>query len=212
MKMEALQILVKNMETKELTEKKQLRKVLIEKRRLLDKEYRYAADLEIARKVLELKYYQAASNVFIYSSTDDEADTVLITQKALSADKKVYFPKVVAAGIMNFYQVKAPAQDLCSGYMGILEPDTSRCDAAQCTPDIIIMPGVGFDNNLNRLGYGGGFYDRYLERLSDDTVKIAISYDVQHVDKIPVLENDIKADILITEKGIWTREKFSLNI
>jgi len=212
MKMAALQILVKNMEIKELTEKDNLRKILLQKRRDIDSAYRLKADEKIAELVADLKCYQDAKRVFLYASTAEETDTRLIREHALAEDKSIYYPRVISKGIMDFYRVNSFDQEMEKGYMGIMEPVFKQGDSPETDADIIIIPGVGFDYEFNRLGYGGGFYDRYLLRLSNKAVRLAICYEAQRIKKMPAYPNDMKVDILITEKGIWKRENYSLNI
>ena len=70
---------------------------------------------------------------------------------------------------------------------------------------LAVIPGLGFDKSLNRLGYGGGFYDRILTHIPEEIKKIAFCFDIQVVEKIPVMEHDIKIDVLITESRIYRR-------
>ena len=73
-------------------------------------------------------------------------------------------------------------------------------------PDLIIVPGLGFDLEKNRIGFGGGFYDTFLTRLRKDGIDIpfvAICYDFQIIEKVPVEGHDVKVDFIVTEKGIY---------
>ena len=83
---------------------------------------------------------------------------------------------------------------------GIVEPISSK----KIYPDVIFVPLVAYDDDLNRLGYGGGFYDRYLEKVSKikKTFKIGIGFSYQEIKKIPVNKHDKKLDLIITEKKI----------
>lgn len=85
-----------------------------------------------------------------------------------------------------------------------MEPTASLCRPAKISDiDLAVVPGVGFDKNLNRLGYGGGFYDKLLLNIPDTVKKIALCFDIQVVDRIPVSKNDIKVDLLITNTRIY---------
>ena len=83
---------------------------------------------------------------------------------------------------------------------GILEPKTVEEDKIGEEFDLIIMPGVAFDKFGNRIGYGGGYYDKYISRKNIKCPKIALAYDLQIIDKIQCEEHDIKADGIISNK------------
>ena len=106
---------------------------------------------------------------------------------------------------MEFYLISEYAQ-LAPGTMNIPEP-VPNCVKIISFPEmtLMIMPGVAFDRNLNRVGYGGGYYDRFLEK-HPDFVRIAISYELQLCDYVPVEPTDYKPHMLITEKQILTAE------
>ena len=88
-----------------------------------------------------------------------------------------------------------------------MEPIPSKCTIASYKNiDIILVPGVGFDRNFNRLGYGGGFYDKLLEGLPVKTPRIALAFNIQLIENIPVMAHDLKMDIIITEKEILRRK------
>ena len=99
---------------------------------------------------------------------------------------------------MNFYSwsFKDPLQ---VNKYGIPEPISNKI----VYPDILLIPLVAFDKNLNRLGYGGGFYDRYIAKLKKNkkVFKIGFAYSFQKVKKIPISKFDIKLDLIITEKS-----------
>ena len=90
--------------------------------------------------------------------------------------------------------------ELEPGYMGIMEPVSDEHEV----PDggLMIMPGIAFDNERNRIGYGGGFYDRYLSEHMNDYYKTAICFDYQVVESIQADEFDIKPDKIITDRRV----------
>lgn len=100
---------------------------------------------------------------------------------------------------MEFVKIKS-YQDLAPGYMGIMEPVSD--DYASLKNGLLVMPGIAFDTQKNRIGYGGGFYDRYLQQHMSDFYKTAICFDYQIVEHIMSEEFDIKPDKIITEKRI----------
>ena len=81
---------------------------------------------------------------------------------------------------------------------GIPEPTSNKA----IYPNILLVPLVAFDKNLNRLGYGGGFYDRYIKKIKKikKVITIGLAYSFQKVKKVPISEHDIKLDFIITEK------------
>ena len=88
--------------------------------------------------------------------------------------------------------------------MGILEPIDDSI-VIKKDIDLIIVPGAVFDKDFNRIGYGGGYYDRYLEDIAYKNNKVVLAYDFQIVDKIEKEEHDVKVDIIITDKQILTK-------
>ena len=89
-------------------------------------------------------------------------------------------------------------QPLCLGKFGIPEPISNKTKF----PDILLVPLLAFDKNFNRIGYGGGFYDRYINRLKKikKIITIGVAYSFQKIKKVPVKKYDIKLDFVVTEK------------
>jgi len=108
-------------------------------------------------------------------------------------------PKIKKNNQMDFYKWHKNNPLLINKY-GIPEPDSVN----KIYPDILFVPMVAFDNELNRLGYGGGFYDRYIQKISKikKILKIGLAFSFQKLTKIPVNKHDKKLDLIITEKDI----------
>jgi len=150
--------------------------------------------------------------VFLYSSIRNEVDTVEIIEYCFKNNIKVALPcSYMSNGApkMDFYYINSRT-DLVSGYMGILEPDRRKSSVIKALdmPDCIVVPGVAFDSNLNRIGYGAGFYDTYLSEhgYTDNSIKpclIGICYDFQMSYDIEADVNDIKMNIVVTENGVY---------
>jgi 5-formyltetrahydrofolate cyclo-ligase len=122
----------------------------------------------------------------------------------LKEGKKVYVPKVTDKRI-EFYRIYG-FDFLTESRFGILEPDITRdLSSYQITEkSLMILPGLAFDPLGNRIGYGAGYYDRYLnEKKSDHFIKIAIAYDFQIVEKIEVMDHDVRADIILTPTRVY---------
>ena len=115
---------------------------------------------------------------------------------------KIFLPVINRNNSMNFYKWKKN-EVLRINQFGMLEPALLR---DHVIPDIMLIPLLAYDNQNNRLGYGGGFYDRYLNKYLKTysnilTIGIAFSFQKHH--KIPVLNNDVKLNYILTEKGIF---------
>ncbi|MDE6209721.1 MAG: 5-formyltetrahydrofolate cyclo-ligase [Lachnospiraceae bacterium] len=141
--------------------------------------------------------------VFIYSSLKGEADTVEIAKYFLDKGNVIAYPKVTdkANKRMGFYSIK-DFGELKTGYLGILEPETDVSADELAGNAVMIIPMVGFDENLNRIGYGGGFYDRYMME-NFPFIKIGLAFEFQKYKIDDINEYDIKMDYIITEKDIY---------
>ena len=145
----------------------------------------------------------AAENVFLYMSYNREVDTYMLLSQCFMDGKKVYAPKVLSKTQMEFYCL-SDENDLVSGYMGIMEP-SDACEKADTRDGLFIMPGLAFDYDFHRIGYGGGFYDRYLS-IDNTFIKAALAFDFQLLESIPYEEHDLKPDYIITQTQFIRRD------
>jgi 5-formyltetrahydrofolate cyclo-ligase len=153
--------------------------------------------------LIKSKEYIAAQIIFMYHPFRKEIDTREIIKDALIKNKKVILPKI-SGGKLDTFFIKDLQKDLKLGSFNIMEPDPLTCKKASLSCiDLIIVPGLGFDLNFNRLGYGGGFYDRILGKIGKKAKKIALAFDLQIFDNIPTCLHDLKVDIIITESHIY---------
>ena len=182
-------------------DKKQIRADVIEKRRMLSDEERMEKSVRILKKLDKQDAFLKAWKVALYASDDREVITYPLINRAQFLDKGVSFPKVTSNDQkeMTFLYVLS-VSDLKPGFKGILEPDASATVMER--PDLIIMPLVAFDPNRNRIGQGGGYYDRYLKE-HPDIFTIALAFECQKVDRIPAEEWDIRPNMIITENSIY---------
>lgn len=189
----------------------QLRRQVLERRNAMSKEERERKDARLLEKFLKCNFYQQASRLLCYVSYGSEVDTHVLIETALAQGKRVYCPRVLARegpGKMDFYEIQAFGE-LQKGYRGILEPNGTpdRCykrkseDFTQKT--LMLIPGTVFDRKRHRIGYGGGFYDRFLAACSENITTVSLAYEMQLVKQIPTQKFDISPQILITEDGIW---------
>lgn len=160
---------------------------------------------QIIRKVILTPEYEEADNLLLYADYKNEVMTKGLFEYAIMHKKKVYFPKCLSDNNMEFYQITSINQ-LMEGYKGIYEPKI-REEYKYCynpkEDTLVIIPGVAFDMNGYRVGYGKGFYDKYLWNKRQLTF-MALSFANQIVDEIPNTEYDIKMDKIVTEEMIFS--------
>lgn len=190
--------------------KKELRNEILTLRDALSVDERVQKSMQIAKQVIEQKAFQEADKILLFASYKSEIETAQIFDVAHALNKDVYYPKVVDKK-MEFYQVQNK-EDLIEGYRGIREPEISvdrQFIAAPLEKILVVMPGAVFDEDGNRIGYGGGYYDKYLQQLEcimakENVCKIAVAFECQMVetDKIPREAHDRKPDYIITETRV----------
>lgn len=184
-----------------------LRKNVLKTRDELLREDQLFLSYEIMEKTVGHYEFMQAEEVLLYASYKSEVITDGIMEYAFMLGKKVYCPKVITNGVqseMEFFQILSK-EDLKEGYKGIKEPETiqDRKFIPFLKKAILIMPGAVFDKSGHRIGYGKGFYDRFLHGKEDSfQCKIALAYDFQVQEEIPYESHDVCADIIITEKDI----------
>lgn len=173
--------------------KADIRKEMLEKRQALALSLRLLMEEQIKENVLMA--IGNAKRIGIYCSTRGEVDTYgLMEHWFWDKDISIYVPKVTGE-TMDFFRISS-FKDLSMGRFGILKPQTDD----KINPDeleVIIVPIVAFDKNKHRIGFGKGYYDRYLKQTS--ARKIGIAFSFQEVDEILVDPFDVDCDIVITE-------------
>jgi len=188
--------------------KREQRKLSLKERDLLSEADRKLKSRIILKKILRTKAYREADTILTFVSYGSEVDTKEFIRQALEDDKKVYAPKVEAEGDnnpdeMSFYRI-FDLRDLKEGYKGIPEPEANLKNRFDGDPQnkktLMLMPGVCFDRSGNRIGYGKGFYDRYLAK-GFQGIKLAICFDIQLVESgcFESEETDQKPDLILTE-------------
>ncbi len=195
--MEALRIWVRNLETK-----KDIRKRILKIRSSIPKEVQDEKSRKICETVIQYPYFEQADLLFCYMDFHDEVQTELIRREAQKRGMQVAVPRVEGDS-MYFYKVHGDA-DLEAGYFGISEP---KKICRRCEPSgnvLMIVPGTVFDPSCNRIGYGKGFYDRYLAK-HPDIHTVGIAFSEQMTDALPVEETDRKVDAVITDTTIYRR-------
>lgn len=184
--------------------KKQLRSQILNKRKDLDVDIVAAKSVKIFELLRSMNLYQSAKNVMVYIDFRNEVKTNHIINDLLSKDKKVVIPiSVPKTREMILSQLLNPEKELTKGTYGILEPKKEYIrEVNPETIDLILVPGVAFDEKGYRLGYGGGYYDRFLDKLTKNTPSIALAFDVQIIEKVPTDIHDHPVDSIVTESRI----------
>lgn len=177
--------------------KNELRKMILERRMELSEETVHELSEQICNKVKNMQEYIDAEDICMYMPANNEVDVTFLIEDAWSKGKTVWLPKT-AGRRMDFFKFDSTTP-LSEGSYKILEPESDII----LEPDektLILMPGVAFSMDGGRIGYGGGYYDIYLEQHSLST-KLAVCYDFQIVEELPIEEHDIKPDFIISEKS-----------
>ncbi len=178
-------------------DKKETRKQLLQKRKDIPKSKRIIYNEEISKKIIESDFYENANQVLVFASTADEFDTSFIVEKCRIDGKKVFYPICIDnSGKMEFKEVNSP-NDLAYGMYNILEPKAYCTDYKQGENDIIIVPCLSVDKNGYRIGYGKGYYDRFLKNFNG--MSICPCYDELLSDTLPIDKFDMKINILVTQ-------------
>lgn len=154
---------------------------------------------EITLKLLSLAEFQQAQNICFYAAAKREVATKAMIDYALVNRKKVILPQVrgssLALALITDYE-----QDLEQGSYCLPEPKSSCFSFSKEDLDLVIVPGIVFDQQGNRIGYGRGYFDRFLAQTT--AFKIGLAYDFQVVSNIPAELHDVPVDLIVTEKRI----------
>ncbi|MCD7938282.1 MAG: 5-formyltetrahydrofolate cyclo-ligase [Tannerellaceae bacterium] len=183
------------------SQKQQLRSKIALQKKSYSPELLFLHSQTIIRRLESLPLFHKASCVALYHALPGEVQTAELIEKWYP-HKTILLPAIEGNDI-RFYSYQGKEQ-LENGLYGISEP----CRNGLCPPlqsiDLAIIPGVAFDRNLNRMGRGKGYYDRFLTNLT--APKIGLCFDFQLLDTIPTQPFDKKMDLIISEKGIINRQ------
>jgi 5-formyltetrahydrofolate cyclo-ligase len=162
---------------------------------------------EIVARCMALPEYQQAKTVLFYLDVRSEVRTRNDLDNALASGKKIVVPYCVD-GELELFHLTNP-EELAIGMYRILEPkaelrtvDAHKVDVKEI--DLIIVPGVAFDREGGRTGHGKGYYDKLLEHARPDTPLVALAFECQLFDKIPMQDHDVYMDKVITEKAAYS--------
>jgi|TARA_B100001964_G_C14257956_1_gene613503 5-formyltetrahydrofolate cyclo-ligase len=184
--------------------KQTLRLKISEKRKALSREETKEKSNKIKEKLYSLDEFKEAKNIMVYVSFNNEVDTHEIIKELVdSTEKKIIVPYVEKNNpILQLSEVE-DFDDLEPKTLGILEPkDEFVRKVGISKVDLVIVPGMVFDSRGYRIGYGHGYYDRFLKKLGKDAKKIGFAFELQLIDKVPEEKYDVPMDIIVTEKRV----------
>lgn len=169
------------------------------------KSYPLAACVEqslmVQQRFLQSPQYRNAACLALYSSIHNEVQTEEVARSAIAAGKSLVYPRIKGEHL-EFVLVPA-LTELAAGTYGVLEPQ-GRELVPVAALDVIVVPGVAFDRDGHRLGYGRGFYDRVLAGCREGCAKVGFAYDFQLVAALPAAQHDRKLSMLVTESSTLT--------
>jgi 5-formyltetrahydrofolate cyclo-ligase len=175
-----------------------------ERRDALPAEYRAAADRAICEILLDLPEYKSADIIFCYIGVQSEIDTMPFIQKALADGKRVCAPALERGGLMKAKEI-TDAGDVAPTDFGLLEPAAGCPDVPAGEISLVVVPCLCCDRSGNRLGYGGGYYDRYLAVSEANIAVVCRERNICEDGGISPLPHDARADVVVTERGAFRR-------
>ena len=185
-----------------------LRRDSLKKRDQLLKIERDAKDEQLRNRLLSSAEIMRFQNYFIYCSYRTEVDTQVLIDHLLRIGKTVSVPLTrPKKASMDAVLLRDPALDLVAGYKGIPEPRGTLVPERLVDPgkiEVVFLPGSVFDTHGNRLGYGGGYYDRFLGSKAPQALRVGLAYGLQVIEVLPAESHDIPMDFLVTEAEVFS--------
>lgn len=180
--------------------KAELRQELDRRRRALSPSAWERAAALAQTALLETAWWAAAGTVMLYQPIGREMPVDRLVAAALAAGKRLALPRCERRGIMHARLWDGSMASLERSRFGILEPLASAPVVEPAALELVVIPGVGFDQEGYRLGWGGGFYDRYLPGVRG--AKVGVAFGVQMVERLPREAHDVRLDGVVTEAGL----------
>ena len=180
-------------------QKKAIRKEILAKRKLLTEESIKESSGKILENLVQLPCYREAETLYIFVGCRGEVDTVPIMRRARQDGKRTAVPKVLG-DVMAFYYIDSE-DELAPGCMNIPEPAGDPEREAKEEDALLVLPGLAFTKEGGRLGFGGGYYDRF-QAAHPHLSRAAVTFSWEIVPELPSDEYDIPVPIIVTEEGI----------
>jgi len=191
-----------------LNAKKVLREEMLKRRQSIPMEHRNSAEVEIVKLLKQwLQTIPKPVGIMGYNATRGEVDVTPVLDEMEASGVNIFLPRVEDRRTGNMTAVSMPfpwRKHVIRGAYGIAEP---LPDLPATGPDgisVVLVPGVVFDQNFARIGFGGGYYDRFLPQLSTETIKVGVAFAAQVVKKLPRDDHDIPLNAVCTEDGLLT--------
>lgn len=181
--------------------KNEFRKKAIAIREKQDYFNQYQNSILITERLLSIDCIKKADTIMLYLDFNNEVKTDKLVQNLISMGKRVVSPiSVKETRELLPYEIKDLNSNIKISDYGIREPDPQTSQYIDPKEiDVVIVPAIAFDKNGFRLGYGAGFYDRFLITLRDDAITVGVAFELQVFDEIPIEDHDVKLDYIITE-------------
>ena len=182
-----------------LAEKKELRQQMVAFRKSLTEEQRAEKSRTILQRLYKEPVFKEAKTIFAYASMPEEVQLYDLLREALKQGKRVGLPLITGKGLMEV--VNLPSLDaLVEGKFGILTVKEELQEIIPCSDiDLVIVPGAAFSERGDRLGLGGGYYDRYLSQKAPQAFRAALTFDGQVTAQVPMEAHDAKVNLILTE-------------
>ena len=193
-------------------DRNRLRRNRLATRDQIDPDIRQEKSRQIEELLTAHPLISAAEHLFIYVHFRSEVQTLALIRQLIAAGKTVSVPvTLIQQSRLLAVQLTDPDSQLASGCFGIPEPTRARIAEATVDPqsiDTVVLPGSVFDLAGGRLGYGGGFYDRFLTESAPRAVRVGLAFEMQLVEQVPMEPHDQFMDILVTEQQIYNCRRF----
>ena len=183
--------------------KQKLKDEIFKKRKTLSKSEIKEKSTIIRKKLNSMPEFKKSKNILTYVSFNNEVDTInIIKDLLIKNEKNVLVPYVDKGKLIQISKINS-FDDLEPKIFGILEPKKNKIKKIEINKlDLVIVPGIAFDKNGHRIGYGYGYYDKFLGKLNKNAIKIGLCFEFQIVDKIPQEKHDVPMDFIVTEKRV----------
>ena len=183
--------------------KRNLRKNLLSRRIALQKEVVKFCSVSVFNVLVQSSYFKEAESILFYYPHKNEIDLIDVIKYALLQNKKVLLPQVGQVdNVLNLHEIKNMDEDVEEGPYGIVQPKEKGLVFSPQDVDVFLIPGIAFDVFGVRLGYGYGYYDRLLQKVTKKICKIGVAYQWQIIGGVPREKYDVVMDFILTEEGI----------
>ena len=159
--------------------------------------------MSITEQLWAFEPLRKAQTIFVYVNFRSEPETLPLIERCLAEKKKIAVPLTVPGSHMLACLVTDPAGELHPGYCKIPEPDPKVSPPVKGSDiDVVLLPGSAFDLRGGRLGYGGGYYDRFLAQDAPQALRIGIAFETQVIEELPLMPHDVPLHLLATEERL----------